>query len=74
MILDLTVPGGMGGREAARQLLTLDPQARLIVSTGYTSDLSIADWSHYRFSGFLAKPYSAVEMTRVLELVLSHSA
>jgi len=65
-IMDLTVPGGMGGEEAARRILAEDPGARLIVSSGYSSDPVLA---HYRSHGFLAavaKPYKGCELARVL--------
>lgn len=62
VILDLTVPGGMGGKEAAQQILGLDGDARLIVSTGYSTDISIDEWSWYGFSGFLPKPYAAEDL------------
>jgi CheY-like chemotaxis protein len=58
VILDLTVPGGMGGIEAAQQILAVDSQARLIVSSGNSHDPIMSDFSLYGFSGALAKPYS----------------
>jgi PAS domain S-box-containing protein len=65
VILDLTVPGGMGGRESAAEILALDPCARLIASSGYSNDPVIADFCDYGFCGAIVKPYSLDELTRV---------
>ena len=66
VILDLTIPGGMGGKEAAERLLALDPKARLIVSSGYSNDPIMADHHAYGFSGAIAKPYTMEEFQTVL--------
>lgn len=70
VIMDLTIPGGMGGKETARQILELDPNACLIVSSGYSSDPIMADYSRYGFSGAVAKPYKVSELGHVLETLL----
>jgi two-component system, cell cycle sensor histidine kinase and response regulator CckA len=62
VILDLTVPGGMGGVEAARQILAIDPAAKLIVSSGYSFDPVMARHKNYGFCGAVAKPYKAEEL------------
>jgi two-component system, cell cycle sensor histidine kinase and response regulator CckA len=62
VILDLTVPGGMGGVEAAQQILAFDPEAKLIVSSGYSFDPVMAQHKSYGFSGAVAKPYKAAEL------------
>lgn len=67
VIMDLTIPGGMGGKEAAQQILAIDPNAFLIVSSGYSNDPIMANYSSYGFSKAVAKPYKINE----LELVLS---
>lgn len=59
VILDLTIPGGMGGREAAGMILALDPNAVLIVSSGYSNDPVVANCRAYGFSGVVAKPFAA---------------
>ncbi len=71
VILDLTVPGGMGGLEAARQIRALDPEAVLIVSSGYSQDAVAADFISNGFSGAVMKPYSMDTFTAELERVLS---
>ncbi|MCM0082917.1 ATP-binding protein [Geomonas sp. Red32] len=69
VILDLTIPGGMGGKEAAARLLELDANARLIVSTGYSNDLALAEWKNFGFAGCLKKPYLASDILRIVERV-----
>jgi CheY-like chemotaxis protein len=59
-ILDLTIPGGMGGEAVAAHILQLDPQARLIVSSGYAEDPILANYRDYGFCDVLSKPYTKV--------------
>jgi nitrogen-specific signal transduction histidine kinase/CheY-like chemotaxis protein len=70
-IMDLTVPGGMGGREAARVIRTIDPQARLIVSSGYSNDPIMADYKQYGFGAVVLKPYGVAEIASVLNIILA---
>jgi two-component system, cell cycle sensor histidine kinase and response regulator CckA len=65
-IMDLTIPGGMGGKEAAEQILALDPHARLIVSSGYSVDPVMANYKRYGFCGAVEKPYETKEIAQVL--------
>ena len=67
VMLDLTIPGGMGGREAAQRILALDAGARLIVSSGYSNDPVMSDFVRHGFSATLAKPYTLEAMTQTLE-------
>ncbi|MCK4943025.1 MAG: response regulator, partial [Candidatus Aminicenantes bacterium] len=70
VIMDLTVPGGMGGREAVQVIKAVDPGLRAIVSSGYSNDPIMADYKKYGFSGVVAKPYRIEEMKKVLDEVL----
>ncbi|MEW6221342.1 MAG: response regulator, partial [Thermodesulfobacteriota bacterium] len=74
VILDLTVPGGMGGRQALPHLLALDPQARVVVSSGYSSDPILAEPRRHGFAAVVLKPYDLAELGRVLDRVLGNGA
>ena len=66
VIMDLTVPGGMGGREAMERLLLLDPNAVGIVSSGYSDDPVVSDFRRYGFSGVAKKPYNVTGLAAAL--------
>ncbi len=70
VIMDLTIPGGMGGKEAAQQILVIDPKACLIVSSGYSNDPIMSDYSSYGFNAAIAKPYKMMEFEQLLSAVL----
>ncbi|NVN91369.1 MAG: response regulator [Desulfuromonadales bacterium] len=71
VVMDLTIPGGMGGRECAAEILAFDPSARLIASSGYSNDPVMAGFRDYGFRGAIVKPYSLVEMSRVVHSVVT---
>jgi two-component system cell cycle sensor histidine kinase/response regulator CckA len=73
-ILDLSVPDGMGGIEAARRILGFYPQARLIASSGYSNDPAIADFRAFGFCGAVAKPYSMDELAGAIRKALAAPA
>jgi PAS domain S-box-containing protein len=66
VIMDLTIRGGIGGRDAITELLEIDPGARVIVSSGYSADPAMAHFRRYGFVGVVAKPYDIRELSRVL--------
>ena len=66
VILDLTVPGGMGGKEVIRKLLEIDPNVKAIVSSGYSTDPIMSGFKEYGFSGVDAKPYNLEQMKKML--------
>ena len=70
VIMDLTVPGGMGGEEAIGQLLEIDPKARVVVSSGYSDSPIMARHGSYGFIGVLPKPYDIDEVERVVRKLL----
>jgi CheY-like chemotaxis protein len=70
VIMDLTVPGGMGGKEAIQKLREMDPQAKVIVSSGYATDPIMADFKDYGFDAVITKPYSISQLENTLQKVL----
>jgi PAS domain S-box-containing protein len=70
VILDLTIPGGVGGKEAIEKLLRIDPDIKAIVSSGYSTDPIMANYRDYGFSAVLVKPYRAQELSMVLQELL----
>ena len=70
VILDLTVPGGTGGKDALKRLLEIDPAVRAIVSSGYSHDPVMANYRDYGFVGVIAKPYKIREMSEIVRKVM----
>lgn len=71
VIMDLTVPGGMGGREAVARLIEIDPHVRAIVSSGYSSDPVMANYREMGFKGVIAKPYHVDELSETVARVIA---
>jgi CheY-like chemotaxis protein len=67
VIMDLTIPGRMGGKEAAQQILAIDPAACLIVSSGYSNDPVMAEYKNHGFAAAVLKPYNCDEIARVID-------
>lgn len=72
VIMDLTVPGGMGGKETMEKLSAIDPEVQGIVSSGYANDPIMADCKKYGFVAVAPKPYSATDIVRTVEDVVQH--
>ncbi len=66
VIMDLTVPGGMGGKEAIKKILQIEPKAKVIVSSGYSNDPIIANFMDYGFSGAIVKPFQLKNLQEVI--------
>ena len=73
VILDLTLPGGMGGKEALKKLIEIDPTVNAIVSSGYATDATMSRYQDFGFRGVIAKPYEAAELGKVVHEVISSS-
>jgi CheY-like chemotaxis protein len=71
IIMNLTVPGGMGAREAVCEILKIDPHAKAIVSSGYANDPVMESCGCYGFKAVVSKPYNLDELTAVLHSVVS---
>jgi PAS domain S-box-containing protein len=71
VIMDLTIPGGMGGKEAILSLLEIDPDARVIVSSGYTNDPVMMDYTRYGFRCRVVKPYRIRDLAEAVHGVIN---
>ncbi|MBU1739317.1 MAG: PAS domain S-box protein, partial [Proteobacteria bacterium] len=71
VILDLTVPGGMGGQETIRQLKVINPDVKGIVSSGYANDEILANHREYGFLTIMPKPYKIEGLNEILKNILS---
>ncbi len=67
IIMDLTIPGGMGGRECIGKLLEINPEAVAIASSGYSEDPILSNYGEFRFRGAICKPYRIEELGEVLK-------
>jgi len=70
VIMDLTIPGGMGGKETIAHILKINPNAKVIVSSGYSSGAEIANYLKYGFKEILEKPYTMENLKATLDSVL----
>ncbi|MBL7180241.1 MAG: PAS domain S-box protein [Desulfobacterales bacterium] len=70
VLLDLTIPGGMGGKEAIKKLLEIDPEVKAIVFSGYSDDPVLANFQEYGFKGMMPKPFESLSLGKVLHEVL----
>jgi PAS domain S-box-containing protein len=73
VILDLTLPGGMGGKEALKKLIEIDPTVNAIVSSGYATDATMSRYQDFGFRGVIAKPYEADELGKIVHDVIESS-
>jgi len=70
VIMDLTIPGGMGGREAVKALLEIDPEARVVASSGYSDDPVMARHQEFGFRAAVNKPYQMEDLAEALRKAL----
>ena len=71
VIMDLTIPGGMGGKEAVTRILDIDPKAKVIASSGYSNDPVMANYREFGFTGIIPKPYKTTQLSKILHTILS---
>lgn len=70
VICDLTIPGGMGGKETLGKLLEIDPEVKVVASSGYTDSPEMTDYKNLGFCGFIPKPYQLKDVGSVLKGML----
>ncbi|HON37717.1 MAG: response regulator [Desulfomonilia bacterium] len=70
VIMDLTIPGGVGGKDAIRDLLKIDPQAKAIVSSGYSTDPVVTNYQEHGFKGVIHKPFKIEELKEAIQKVV----
>ncbi len=71
VFMDLTIPGGMGGKETMEKLIALDPGVKAVVTSGYSSDPVMAHFTDYGFSGCLVKPFTLDSLKSILDHLFS---
>jgi PAS domain S-box-containing protein len=71
VIMDLTIPGGMGGKDAVKRLREIDPALKAIVSSGYSNDPVMAHYAEYGFNGVVSKPYTIKQLSDTIQKVLA---
>ncbi|MCD4658067.1 MAG: response regulator, partial [Planctomycetes bacterium] len=72
VILDLTIPGGMGGAEAIKKIREINPDVKAIVSSGYSTDPIMSNFEQYGFDSVITKPYELKELTAVISNLLHY--
>lgn len=70
VILDFTIPGGMGGKETINRLLKITPNVKAIVTSGYSADPIMTEYKEYGFSSILTKPYKVNDLLKTIEIVI----
>jgi PAS domain S-box-containing protein len=73
VILDLTIPGGMGGKDAVREILAIDAQAKVVVASGYSTDPVMASFTDFGFCDAIVKPFQQDELKMMLKRVLTEA-
>ena len=72
VIMDLTVPGGMGGKETIKEIIAANPQVKAIVSSGYSNNPIMANYGEYGFSAAVSKPYRQEELIKVINRIIGN--
>ena len=69
-IMDLTIPGGMGGKDAVKEILNINAEAKVLVASGYSTDPVMASHTQFGFSGALVKPFQMNDLRNILKKIL----
>ena len=67
VIMDLTIPGGMGGKEAVYEIRAIDTDAQIFVSSGYSTDPAMVNCQEYGFTGVIVKPFDLAAIQKILD-------
>ncbi len=70
VIMDLSIPGGMGGKEAVGKIIEINPDAKVLVSSGYCSDPVMEQYNQYGFAGSITKPFTLNELSQSIRSIL----
>jgi two-component system cell cycle sensor histidine kinase/response regulator CckA len=73
VIMDLTIRGGMQGKEAVKHILKMDTDAKVLVSSGYSNDPILAHFSHYGFCGVIPKPFTIDTLKAIFSKIFKES-
>ncbi len=68
--MDLTIQGGLGGKETISKLHEIDPEVKAIISSGYSNDHIMTDYRRFGFKAIIKKPYTLDELSRVLSEII----
>ena len=71
VIMDLTIPGGMGGKETIVKLREIDPKVKAIVSSGYSNDPVLSNFKKHGFKAVLTKPYKIENLSSIISHVMN---
>ena len=72
VILDLTIPGDIGGNELLEELRKFDKDIKAIISSGYSNNTILSNYKNYGYSGALSKPFHIEDVSRIIEKVLNN--
>lgn len=70
VLMDLTIPAGMGGKDAIKRLVEIDPDVRAIVCSGYSNDPMMSEYGNYGFKEAIVKPYNIEQLSRTVYKVV----
>jgi len=70
-IMDLTIPGKQGGKDTIRQIRAIDKDFKVIVSSGYSNDPVMSNYSEYGFNAILPKPYRLEDLKKVIATIMA---
>lgn len=71
VILDITIPGSMGGKETVEKLLEIDPNIKAVVTSGYSNDKVLANYKDFGFKGAIIKPFTVKKISETLNFVIN---